>query len=75
MVWACVLACIATFFAGYYYRDLKKRVERLEQVVKAKVDKPVVPEEPKSTLIDPDDPVQTAVYEHEQMMKKLNPDE
>jgi len=57
---------------GYKLRDLVKKVEHLQEVVKSKVDKQPEPEEPKSQLIDPLDPVQNAIYERNKMMEKLN---
>lgn len=48
---------------------------QLEEVIKSKVDKKPEPEEPKSTVIDPLDPIQEAIYEHNKMMERLNPDE
>ena len=69
---AWTLSLIATFLLGYHYRDLTKKVEHLEKVVKSKEDRKVV-EEAKSQLIDPSDEIQNAIYEHERMMKKLNP--
>ena len=75
MLWiipAWVVSLIAVFFLGYHFRGLTKKIEHLEETIKLKVDKPAEPETPKSVLIDPTDEVQNALYEHEQMMKKLN---
>lgn len=75
MLWiipAWLLSVIAAFVLGYDFRGLTKRVEQLEEVVKSKVDKTPVIEEPQSTLIDPADPIQNAIYEHSKMMEKLN---
>jgi hypothetical protein len=74
IVLAWVLSCSLAFLLGHYFGDIRKRVAVLEQSIKAEVDKPDEPEA-KSLLIDPDDPVQTAIYEHDKMMKKLNLDE
>ena len=69
------LSVVMSFYAGYKLRDLTKKIEVLQEVVKEKIDKPKEPEEPKSQVIDPLDPVQTAMYEHELLMKRLNPNE
>lgn len=77
MLWitpAWLLSLVVAALVGYHFKRVEKKVEQLEAAVKLKVDKPVV-EEPKSMVIDPDDEIQTALYEHEQMMKRLNPDE
>lgn len=70
---AWILSVMAGFMLGYYFRKLTVKIEELEEVVKAKVDKPEVIEDPPSTLIDPLDPVKEAMWEHDQLMKKLNP--
>lgn len=67
-----ILTLIATFLLGYHSRGLIKKIENLEEVIKSKVDKKPEPEEPKSELIDPSDPIQTAIYERDKMMRKLN---
>jgi len=70
-----ILSLIAIFFVGYHYRGLTKKIEYLEEVIKSKIDKKPEPEEPKSTIIDPLDEVQEAIYEHKRMMARLNPEE
>jgi len=75
MLWvafAYAISVVASFLLGYHVRNLSDRVQALEEVVKSKVDKPVEPEEPPSSLVDPLDPIQTAIFEREQMMRKLN---
>lgn len=66
------VSLLATFFLGYYLRGLSKKLAELEQAITMKVDKKPVVEEPKSTLLDPTDEVQEAMYQHQQMLKKLN---
>lgn len=66
---------VAVYMLGYHMRGLTKRIDQLEEVIKSKVDKKPLPEEPQSMVIDPLDPVQEAQWEHQQMMKKLNPHE
>lgn len=78
MLWiipAWVVSCIATFFFGFHYRGIVKKVESLEAEVKLKIDKPVIEPEAGSQLIDPLDPVAEAIWEHEQLQKRLNPNE
>lgn len=67
------LTAIAMFLLGYHYRTIVDAVRALPKAIDSKVDKEPVTEEPKSELIDPTDEVQTAKYEHDQLMKKLNP--
>lgn len=66
------MSLIAVYCLGYYLHKLKDKVETLEEVIKSKVDKQPEPEEPISTLIDPLDPIQTAIYERDKMFKKMN---
>jgi hypothetical protein len=69
-----LLACIATFFLGYHFRGLTKKVEHLEEVIQTKVSKPVVVlEGPQSDVLDPLDEIQEAQYQHRKMMERLNP--
>lgn len=70
LVWA--ISIVASFYLGYKFGDLTKKVEAVQEILKEKIDKPK--EEPNSQLIDVLDPVQSARYEHEQMLKKMNPD-
>jgi len=72
LIW--LLSLLASFTLGYKLGDLTKQIKSLQQAVKEKVDKPVK-EEPVSEIIDPYDPVQTALYEREKMMARLNPKE
>lgn len=72
---ATVVACIAAYLLGYYMRGLAKKIEQLEDVIKSKVDKKPVKQEPTSIIIDPLDEVAEAKHAHDLMMKRLNPDE
>lgn len=72
---AWVLSLVATFFLGYYLRNVVEKINTIEKAVKAKVDKRPQLEEPKSELIDLDDPVKEAMYRHKREMEKLNPNE
>lgn len=73
-VLAWVLSCIATFFVGYHYRELKVALASLRVSLEKKKDVPTQ-NEGKSVFIDPLDPIQQAKYEHERMMKELNPND
>lgn len=70
LIWLVTL--IISFYAGYKLRDLTRKIEQVQEVLQAKVDKKPEPVEPQSTLIDVDDPIQTARFEHEKMMRELN---
>jgi len=66
---ALVLVAVASALLGYHYRELHNAVELL----KTGVEKRKQPEDkPKAVLLDPDDIVQQAKWEHEQTIKKLN---
>lgn len=71
--WA--ISLVASFLLGRYLTGLTKRITQLEKAVQSKVDKKPEPEKPVSTFIDVTDPVQEAIWERAQLMKKLNPDE
>lgn len=64
-----VLSVIGAFCLGYQAKRFRQEIDTLKEAVKTKVDKP---EEPKSTLIDPTDPIQEARWEQKKMMEKLN---
>lgn len=68
------LSLFATFTLGYKLGDITKKLTVVEQILKEKVDKKPEPEEPVSNFIDPYDEVQTAIYERDKLMKKMNPD-
>lgn len=70
---AWIISVIATFLLGFHMREFKKRIEVVEKAIEAKVDKKPEPVEPPSTLIDPTDEVQTAIYERDKLMERLNP--
>lgn len=75
MLWiipAWILSCIATFWLGYSINSLKRKIAIVENKLDNKVDKYVKPEEPRSELLDPDDEVAEAMYQHKVMMDKLN---
>lgn len=71
LVW--IISLIATFYLGYRFGELEKKVKQVQEVLKQKIDRP--PEEPESEIIDLLDPVKEAQYEHDKLMKRLNPDE
>lgn len=51
-------------------RNLKTKIDSLEDGIKQKIDKPK--EEPESELIDLNDPVKEALYAQKQIQDKLN---
>ena len=68
-----LLSLLAVFSLGYHFRDIREQIKRIDSILKARDDKKVAEEEPKSELIGPYDPVQQARYEHDKLMEKLNP--
>lgn len=59
---------------GYHLRDLTKMVQNLQRMVAAKLAKPEPPT-PQGTgavIVDPDDLVQRAKYERDEMTRRLN---
>lgn len=68
-----VLACIGAFTLGFFFRILWDKVKQLEGKIETRV-KPKE-EEPGSTFLDPDDVVQRARFEQEEIRRQLNPDE
>lgn len=68
-----VLACIGAFTLGFFFRTLWDKVKRLESNIETRV-KSKEPE-PESTFLDPDDIVQVARFEQEEIRRQLNPDE
>lgn len=70
MILAWVLSVIAAFFLGFYLRTIKDTVEITKEALKTKIEKK--PEEPKSMLIDPLDPISEAKYEMERRNRILN---
>ncbi len=55
MLWiafAWAVSLIVAYAFGYHMRGLKKHIERLEEVIQSKADKPVTDPEPKSEFID-----------------------
>lgn len=75
MLWiipAWIATLVLAFMLGYWHRGIIKKIEVLEEAVKAKVDKQPEPEESVSQLIDPLDPIQEAIAERDRMLKELN---
>lgn len=64
---------IVAFVLGYRFQSLQKRVEVVEEAIKQKIDKPIeAEEESPSSIIDPYDSVQTAIYEANKERERLN---
>lgn len=62
-----------SFVIGYWFYDLSKTVKDLSKVTWDRLQPKS--EEPQSVFIDPDDLARRVKYEHEEMMKELNPHE
>ena len=74
MIWlAWIISLVCVFYLGFYLKDLRENINSIKTMIKEKP-KPT-PLARKSYVIDPDDVQQKAKYEHDQLMKKLNPDE
>ncbi len=77
---SCILACIACFILGFYIRGLNDRLKKLGKQLDDKLHeehpakRDIISEIPKSDILDPLDEVAEARYQHELMMKKLNPE-
>lgn len=73
----CILLLYLSFLLGFLIRSIVDRMRRAEtaiaELVKTSIKKKTVEPEKKSLFIDPDDPVQLARYEHEQLLHQLNP--
>lgn len=69
---ALVITAAVSFLAGLHYDQLRKTVAKLQEDVKAKADVKK-PEPNKSVFIDPLDPIERARREHDEMMRKINP--
>lgn len=81
MIWLLTLPFYAISLAiagriGYHWRELSDKWHKLASAVEAlqKRQDKIAPEiKPKAVLLDPDDIIQRAQYEHQQIMKGLNP--
>lgn len=74
---AFVLAVIAAFYAGYKYERLLARIKSLRELLDKKQDIKEVTHKSNTSdsIIDPFDLIQRAKFEHDEQMRKLNPDE
>lgn len=63
------------FILGFYIRTLANRIKNIQLIAQTLIQKKKdnTEVESPSAFIDMDDPLYRAKYEHEQMMKKLNP--
>lgn len=73
LIWLATL--VISFYAGYMLRDLTRKIEAVQEVLKEKIDKKPVEPDIKSEIIDPYDEIQTARFERDQLMKRMNPGE
>ena len=71
-VLAWVLSLIFATTIGFFARDIRDKIQEIQQKIVEKVDKPKI-EERKSMLLDPDDPVQKTLEEHAELMRRINP--
>lgn len=67
------VAVLGALGLGFFFRILWDKVKQLEGEIETRV-KPKE-EEPESTFLDPDDVVQRARFEQEEIRRQLNPDE
>lgn len=66
---AVAIFCLVGFLIGVNFATLKERIERLEFVHKTAAEQT----KPKSAIYDPDDAIQMAKMEQEELMRRLNP--
>lgn len=73
---ALVIGLFAAFYAGYKYEKVLASIRDLRELLshKAEVKPPVKPSNTSDVVIDPFDIVQQAKHEHDEALKKLNPD-
>lgn len=69
VAWILSMAC--AFYLGYRFYTTEKQLNALKIIF----EKPKKPEEKRSYIIDPDDPVQQAERERKELFKKLNPED
>lgn len=69
-----VVAVLGAFSLGVFARTLWDKVKALELAVSFRI-APKEEPEPGSTFLDPDDVVQRARFEQEEIRRQLNPDE
>lgn len=72
-----VILIALAIYAGHRLNWIEERIKAIEADYKKRREQarktPEEKEAEKSTLLDPDDPVQAARLEHEETMKRLNP--
>lgn len=73
---AFVLAIAISFYVGYKYKRLVEQIESLRVTLNKKQDKKTTryTSNTSDVVIDPFDAVQAAKFEHDILMKKLNPE-
>ncbi len=69
---AFVLAITAAALLGYHYRQLYNAIEALKMAQEERKQPSKIVD--KATLLDPDDVIARAKWEHEQQLKELNHD-
>ena len=74
---AFVLAIVMAFYAGFKYERLLSRIKEIQELIEKKKDKEEIIHKSNisNSVIDPLDPIQAAKFEHDELMRKLNPNE
>jgi hypothetical protein len=71
---AVVIGLIASGWIGYRLKQIELELAKLRKKFTKKTQEQIEQQEvAKSTLIDPDDPVQAAHFEHLETLRQLNP--
>lgn len=65
-----IISVIAAACIGYWFKSITAKIQHIETVIAKKVDKP--PDTPDSVLIDPTDPIQEAMLQQQEVMRRLN---
>lgn len=72
-----ILAIIAAFYAGHKYSKLLAKIEELRESLAKKADKkePQYTSNTSNVVIDPFDEIQKSKFAHDEVMRKLNPND
>lgn len=74
MILGVALLVIVAGWLGYRLKEIQVELAKLRKKLTRKTQDQIEQQEvAKSTLIDPDDPVQAAHFEHLETLRKLNP--
>jgi hypothetical protein len=74
LIW--LVSVAVSFCLGYLLRTIVDRLKKLEKALMAHLEKRTIKpvEEPKSSFIDMEDPAQRIKWEHEENLRRLNPE-